>query len=219
MCGCGHVCMCAHVCVMYVHHVYFVMSVLLSSECMCVLHACVVCARLWLSVVQPACMMCIMRAKPRYLHGAIAHEAIAGTAHATAAQCGFTAAHEQPLAASGVCAWQQHTESTCNRCKLQDWGSELFEALKAAGGKAYSNYAVGYNNVKVPEASQRGIPVGNTPGEALHGLGLHVSCLASCADRHRIILGVVGIIVSWVQLLQGEQHSWPDETDWCTCGW
>jgi hypothetical protein len=32
---------------------------------------------------------------------------------------------------------------------LQDWGSELFEALRAAGGKAYSNYAVGYNNVKV----------------------------------------------------------------------
>jgi hydroxypyruvate reductase 1 len=32
---------------------------------------------------------------------------------------------------------------------LQDWGSELFEALKSAGGTAYSNYAVGYNNVKV----------------------------------------------------------------------
>jgi hypothetical protein len=28
----------------------------------------------------------------------------------------------------------------------------------------YSNYAVGYNNVKVPEATKRGIPVGNTPG-------------------------------------------------------
>jgi hydroxypyruvate reductase 1 len=47
---------------------------------------------------------------------------------------------------------------------LQDWGAELFEALKAAGGTAYSNYAVGYNNVKVPEATKRGIPVGNTPG-------------------------------------------------------
>ncbi|GBF94517.1 hydroxypyruvate reductase [Raphidocelis subcapitata] len=46
----------------------------------------------------------------------------------------------------------------------EDWGAELFEALKAAGGRAYSNYAVGYNNVKVPEASKRGIPVGNTPG-------------------------------------------------------
>eukprot|EP00879_Flechtneria_rotunda_P030537 GHRR01033181.1.p1 GENE.GHRR01033181.1~~GHRR01033181.1.p1 ORF type:complete len:206 (+),score=87.75 GHRR01033181.1:176-793(+) len=46
----------------------------------------------------------------------------------------------------------------------EDWGAELFEALKAAGGTAYSNYAVGYNNVKVPEASKRGIAVGNTPG-------------------------------------------------------
>ncbi|KAG2450017.1 hypothetical protein HYH02_000121 [Chlamydomonas schloesseri] len=46
----------------------------------------------------------------------------------------------------------------------EDWGSELFEALKQAGGKAYSNYAVGYNNVKVDEATKRGIPVGNTPG-------------------------------------------------------
>jgi glycerate dehydrogenase len=46
----------------------------------------------------------------------------------------------------------------------EDWGAELFEALKQAGGRAYSNYAVGYNNVVVPEATKRGIPVGNTPG-------------------------------------------------------
>lgn len=46
----------------------------------------------------------------------------------------------------------------------EDWGSELFEALKQAGGQAYSNYAVGYNNVVVGEATKRGIPVGNTPG-------------------------------------------------------
>jgi hydroxypyruvate reductase 1 len=46
----------------------------------------------------------------------------------------------------------------------QDWGSELFECLQSADGKAYSNYAVGYNNVKVEEATKRGIPVGNTPG-------------------------------------------------------
>lgn len=47
---------------------------------------------------------------------------------------------------------------------LQNWGDELFEALEKAGGRAYSNYAVGYNNVVVPEATERGIPVGNTPG-------------------------------------------------------
>ena len=38
------------------------------------------------------------------------------------------------------------------------------EALKEAGGTAYSNYAVGYNNVTVPDATKLGIPVGNTPG-------------------------------------------------------
>ena len=44
------------------------------------------------------------------------------------------------------------------------WDDDLFSALKAAGGTAYSNYAVGYNNVDVGAATARGIPVGNTPG-------------------------------------------------------
>jgi len=46
----------------------------------------------------------------------------------------------------------------------ETWGRDLFEALKAAGGRAYSNYAVGYNNVDVGAATELGIPVGNTPG-------------------------------------------------------
>src|SRR5262245_46922800 len=46
----------------------------------------------------------------------------------------------------------------------EDWSETLFGALKAAGGRAYSNYAVGYNNVKVPVATEHGLPVGNTPG-------------------------------------------------------
>ena len=46
----------------------------------------------------------------------------------------------------------------------EKWGEELFSALKAAGGTAYSNYAVGYDNVDVPAATKNGIPVGNTPG-------------------------------------------------------
>jgi len=46
----------------------------------------------------------------------------------------------------------------------EDWGSALFEALKLAGGKAYSNYAVGFNNIDLDAASKQGIPVGNTPG-------------------------------------------------------
>jgi len=46
----------------------------------------------------------------------------------------------------------------------EDWGDKLFGALKAAGGMAYSNVAVGYNNVDVDAATKHGIPVGNTPG-------------------------------------------------------
>jgi len=46
----------------------------------------------------------------------------------------------------------------------EDWGDALFEALRKAGGTAYSNCAVGYNNVDVDAATMRGIPVGNTPG-------------------------------------------------------
>lgn len=40
------------------------------------------------------------------------------------------------------------------------------EVMDAAGPgfKVISNYAVGYDNVDVPEATRRGIPVGNTPG-------------------------------------------------------
>jgi hydroxypyruvate reductase 1 len=46
----------------------------------------------------------------------------------------------------------------------EDWGDALFGALKDAGGTAYSNVAVGYNNVDVDAATRHGIPVGNTPG-------------------------------------------------------
>jgi hydroxypyruvate reductase 1 len=46
----------------------------------------------------------------------------------------------------------------------EDWNAGLFVKLAAAGGTAYSNYAVGYNNVDVAGATAVGIPVGNTPG-------------------------------------------------------
>jgi hydroxypyruvate reductase 1 len=46
----------------------------------------------------------------------------------------------------------------------ESWGDELFAALKKAGGIAYSNYAVGFDNVDVAAATKHGIPVGNTPG-------------------------------------------------------
>ena len=46
----------------------------------------------------------------------------------------------------------------------ETWNADLFAALAAAGGTAYSNGAVGYNNVDVAAATANGIPVGNTPG-------------------------------------------------------
>ncbi len=46
----------------------------------------------------------------------------------------------------------------------ENWGSKLFNALKAAGGAVYSNYAVGFNNIDLDAATSAGIPVGNTPG-------------------------------------------------------
>ncbi len=46
----------------------------------------------------------------------------------------------------------------------ESWNAALFAALKQAGGRVYSNYAVGYNNVDVTTATACGIPVGNTPG-------------------------------------------------------
>ncbi len=44
------------------------------------------------------------------------------------------------------------------------WGEELFSALENAGGRVYSNYAVGHNNVDVDAATRHGVCVGNTPG-------------------------------------------------------
>ncbi|RXH97660.1 hypothetical protein DVH24_009985 [Malus domestica] len=46
----------------------------------------------------------------------------------------------------------------------EDWGETLFSALSRAGGKAFSNMAVGYNNVDVDAANKYGVAVGNTPG-------------------------------------------------------
>lgn len=95
----------------------------------------------------------------------------------------------------------------------ENWGDELFGALKAVGGRAYSNYAVGYNNVVVPEATKRGIPVGNTPGVLTETTAELAAALTLSAAR-RVVEGDnfmrAGMYKGWLptlfvgNLLQGK---------------
>ncbi len=73
-------------------------------------------------------------------------------------------------ASDEVLTTQDILASIGNRCDgaigqlTESWGEALFNALKKAGGTAYSNYAVGFNNIDVAAATRHKIPVGNTPG-------------------------------------------------------
>lgn len=64
----------------------------------------------------------------------------------------------------------------------EEWGEELFSALSRAGGKAFSNMAVGYNNVDVNAANKYGVAVGNTPVSHLFPLFhiLYIYILNAC---------------------------------------
>ena len=66
----------------------------------------------------------------------------------------------------------------------EPWGETLFDTLKAAGGVAYSNYAVGYNNVDLDAATRTGIPVGNTPGVLTETTAEMAVALVFAAARH-----------------------------------
>jgi hydroxypyruvate reductase 1 len=76
-----------------------------------------------------------------------------------------------------------------NRCDAaigqltERWGDALFAALEAAGARAYSNYAVGFNNVDLRAASRHGIPVGNTPGVLTETTAEMAVALALAAAR------------------------------------
>ena len=65
----------------------------------------------------------------------------------------------------------------------ENWGDELFAALKGAGAAAYSNYAVGFNNVDLDAATKNGIPVGNTPGVLTEATAEMCVALAFSAAR------------------------------------
>lgn len=59
----------------------------------------------------------------------------------------------------------------------EDWGEVLFSALRKAGGTAFSNMAVGYNNVDVDAATKCGISVGNTPVKKFPKMFFHCKSL------------------------------------------
>ncbi|RIA04386.1 hypothetical protein BRARA_K01377, partial [Brassica rapa] len=59
-------------------------------------------------------------------------------------------------------------------------------ALSKAGGKAFSNMAVGYNNVDVEAANKYGIAVGNTPG-VLTETTAELAASLSLAAARRIV--------------------------------
>jgi hydroxypyruvate reductase 1 len=66
----------------------------------------------------------------------------------------------------------------------EQWDNELFHALQKAGGKVYCNYAVGYDNVDVDAATEKGIAVGNTPGVLTETTAeMAVALTLSCARR------------------------------------
>ena len=66
----------------------------------------------------------------------------------------------------------------------EKWDFELLSALKEAGGIMYSNYAVGYNNVDIPAATELKMPVGNTPGVLTETTAeMAVTLTMACARR------------------------------------
>lgn len=68
----------------------------------------------------------------------------------------------------------------------ETWGERLFSALRKAGGKGFSNMAVGYNNVDVDAATKHGIAVGNTPG-VLTETTAELAASLSLAAARRIV--------------------------------
>jgi hydroxypyruvate reductase 1 len=70
----------------------------------------------------------------------------------------------------------------------EDWDEELFAKLALAGGKAFSNYAVGYDNVDLEAATRHGIIACNTPG-VLTGATAELGIALSFAAARNIVCG------------------------------
>lgn len=76
-------------------------------------------------------------------------------------------------------------------CLLTDTiNSETFNAVPTA--KIFANYAVGFNNIDVPEAKKRGIAITNTPGAltntvAEHAMALILAATTRTAEGDRFV--------------------------------
>ncbi|MEE4607445.1 MAG: NAD(P)-dependent oxidoreductase [Desulfobacteraceae bacterium] len=83
----------------------------------------------------------------------------------TTAGCRIEVCQDRTVLSTGeiAAAIGEHCDAAIGQL-TERWGEGLFQALTGAGGQAYSNYAVGYNNVDLEAATRLGIPVGNTPG-------------------------------------------------------
>jgi glyoxylate reductase len=68
--------------------------------------------------------------------------------------------HDRPLAREELLSAVGGVEGVLGQV-TDKINAEFFEAAKHI--KGYANYAVGFDNIDVPEASRRGIPVSNTP--------------------------------------------------------
>lgn len=76
--------------------------------------------------------------------------------------------------------------------------SEVFDACPSA--KIFANYAVGYNNIDVAEATKRGITVSNTPGALTDAVAEHAVALIMAVTRR--------IVESDKFLREGKYKGW-----------
>ncbi len=66
----------------------------------------------------------------------------------------------------------------------ESWNADVLRALHAGGGRVVCNYAVGYNNIDVTDATRLGIAVGNTPGVLTEATAELAAALTYAAIRH-----------------------------------
>jgi hydroxypyruvate reductase 1 len=91
------------------------------------------------------------------------------------------------------------------------WDGAALRALKDAGGRVLSTYAVGYDNVDVPAATALGIAVGNTPGiltetTAELAVALTFAAARRIVESHRYL--AEGRFTGWLPSLYLGKRLW-----------